>query len=141
MGTVNDNLDLFAGRDELEPLIDNLHLARAEELCKQWPGVLSDLLAVIGSELRRAGVPDERAAELAGRLTLAIGGYMGGRNLYLPTGDRLKLAVRDMLIFAEFNGHNFKYLQKKYRLTKSALYDVIKRERAAYVRRRQYPLI
>lgn len=138
---MEQNLDLFAGRDELEPLIDNLHLARADELCKQWPGVLGDLLAVIGSELRRAGVPDARAADLSGRVALAIGGYMGGRNLYLPSGDRLKLAVRDMLIYAEFNGRNFKYLLKKYRLTKSALYDVLKRERAAYIRRRQIPLI
>ncbi|MGQ3663273.1 Mor transcription activator family protein [Citrobacter braakii] len=135
------NGDLFSDRDELEPVIDNLHHIPAAERGKLWPGVLGDLLAVMRSELTRTGMNDDRAHELAGRLAMAIGVYMGGRNLYLPTGESLKLAVRDMLIYAEFNGRNFKFLLKKYRLTKSTLYDVLKRERAAYIRRRQYPLI
>lgn len=133
--------DLFSERDELEPLINNLHHIPAAERGKLWPGVLSDLLAVMCDELKRAGVGDDRAHELASRLSMAIGVYLGGRNLYLPSGESLKVAVRDMLIYAEFNGKNFKFLQKKYRLTKTTLYDIIKRERGAYIRRRQYPLI
>lgn len=133
--------DLFSDRDELDPLIDNLRHIPADERGELWPGVLGDLLAVMRSELIRADVDAERAHELAGKLAFAIGVYMGGRSLYLPAGDSLKQAIRSMLIYAEFNGRNFKYLLKKYRLTKSTLYRILCREKKAYVRRRQYPLI
>ncbi|HCJ0148070.1 TPA: positive regulator of late transcription [Salmonella enterica subsp. enterica serovar Infantis] len=138
---MEQNLDLFAGRDELEPLVDNLHLIPDEEREKLWTGTLSDLLAVMLSEMKRAGVDEQQALNLSERLTIALSGYMGGRSLYLPAGGRLKTAVRDMLIYAEFNGRNIQQLQKKYRLSEPQVYAILKRERDVYIRRRQISLI
>ncbi|ECR7610266.1 hypothetical protein F2C03_06865 [Salmonella enterica] len=140
-GIMEQNLDLFAGRDELEPLVDNLHLIPDEEREKLWTGTLSDLLAVMLSEMKRAGVDEQQALNLSERLTIALSGYMGGRSLYLPAGGRLKTAVRDMLIYAEFNGRNIQHLQKKYRLSEPQVYAILKRERDVYIRRRQISLI
>lgn len=134
------NLDLFAGREQLEPLLDNLHRIPGDEREKLWEGTLSDLLMVMFAEMKRANMPAAQALTLCERLTLSISTYLGGRNLYLPAGTRIRVAVRDMLIFAEFNGRNFKYLQRKYHLSQPALYGILRREREAYRRRYQPPL-
>ncbi|MGA5655246.1 Mor transcription activator family protein [Rahnella contaminans] len=137
----NQNLDLFANRDEVEPLLDNLAAIPPDEQEKIWPGTLRDLLAVLVDEMRRAGLPESDVFDLAGRLTLALALYMGGRGIYLPAGNRLKMAIRDTLIYSEFNGRNFKYLSRKYKINQSALYDILKRQKLAYVRRRQLDLL
>jgi Mor family transcriptional regulator len=134
-------LDLFAEHSDVDPLIDNLSLIPADEQDKIWGHTLRDLLAVMISEMKRAGLPDSQVYELASKLTLAIAIYMGGQQIYLPAGNRLKIAIRDTLIYAEFNGRNLKHLCKKYRLAQTALYGVLKSQRTAYVRRKQYNLL
>lgn len=141
MQDLNQTPDLFAHRDEVELLIDNLSQLTHDEQERIWVGTLRDLLAVMTTEMKRAGLCDKQSCDLSGKLTLAIALYMGGQGFYLPAGNRLKTAIRDTLIYAEFNGRNLKYLCKKYRLAQTALYGILKHQKRAYTKRHQYELL
>ncbi|MFP3345359.1 Mor transcription activator family protein, partial [Halomonas sp. SIMBA_159] len=57
--------------------------------------------------------------------------------VYLPRGDRLRLQIRDMKIWNEFNGRNVKTLARKYDVTEKTIYEVCAKIRKLEIANRQ----
>lgn len=137
----NNQSDLFADDHEaLGQLLDNLDKIPIEELTNRWPSTLAELLDVIACELIRQGESKENASRIASKITGAIGHYLGGKSTYIPTGTVLKDALRDYLIYEQFNGKNVLELVKTHKLCESHIYAIIRRQRALTKRRFQREL-
>ena len=128
--------DLFADDHEIMgQLFDKLDTIPAEELANAWEGVLADLVGVIKAETERQGKPfDQQTIE---KVVLAIAHYLGGRAIYLPTGDRLKSALRDYAIFNDYNGRNIRELSARYDLAEPHIYAIIRKIRGLLKKRHQ----
>ncbi|CAG21963.1 Mor transcription activator family protein [Photobacterium profundum] len=74
---------------------------------KRWPSTLQSLSEVLNSELKRTKVDEPH---LADKLTIALGHYFGGRDIYIPNGSKLKSALRNISIWREYNGRNIEQL-------------------------------
>ncbi|CDF99266.1 transcriptional regulator [Avibacterium paragallinarum] len=133
--------DLFADDHEvLGQLLDNLDKIPVEELASRWPTTLAELLDVIACELVRQGESNENATRIASKIAGAIGHYLGGKSTYIPTGTVLKDALRDYLIYEQFNGKNIPELIREHKLSESHIYAIIRRQRALLQRRYQREL-
>ncbi|MNG01769.1 Mor transcription activator family protein [compost metagenome] len=130
------NYSLFSDPDAAL-LLDQMDHIPADELTAKWPERISDLFHVLQSELARNGIEPENSIKLAAKCAGAIAWYMGGRATYLPTGETMKAALRDNIIFAEFTGNNIEMLSHKYNLSHPALYKIIATQRKALSRRLQ----
>lgn len=120
-----DALDLIAHCGSLVPA---LH---------QWPELLADLFAVHEAYNLRQGMSAAAAAVDARDRCLLEAQYMGARMVYFPTGEKLKSALRDALIYREFKGHNQLALAKKYNLTVVRIYQIVAEQTALFVKERQ----
>ncbi|EPT7428694.1 Mor transcription activator family protein [Vibrio cholerae] len=129
---MNTQHDMFV-HDAIDPrVLDNVsHLADEN---RTWPNLLLELHGVIANSLKQHGVDSPEAALQA---VLDIGEYMGGVQVYLPRGDRLRQQIRDMKIYKEFNGNNIRQLAHRYHLTDKAIYEIIAKLRKIEQRRRQ----
>ncbi|MFY1006098.1 Mor transcription activator family protein [Pasteurella multocida] len=137
----NHQSDLFADDHEmLGQLLDNLNKIPVDELQNKWPSILAELVDVIACELMRQGENKENAVQKSSKLAAAIGHYLGGRSTYIPTGATLKDALRDYLIYEQFNGKNVLELVKTHKLCESHIYAIIRRQRALTKRRFQREL-
>ena len=104
----------------------------------RWPSNLQSLC-----ELMRCTLSDQNvnnATFLSEVLVTALSTYMGGRDIYIPNGERLKDALRDIQIWREFKGNNIEALSRKYDLTERRITQIIKFQRAAFVARKQRSL-
>lgn len=63
----------------------------------RWPQTLLALIDVVNSAVGKQVVVDSK--QLALRIVVAISFYIGGRSIYLPRGDELKEALRDIDIY------------------------------------------
>lgn len=94
-----------------------------------WRGHLALMISVIALTYSRQGLPAEQAHNLAGAAMEALASHMGGRHYYLPTGVRLKNALRDAAIYQEFDGTNIDDLASRYRLTNPRVYQIVAEQR------------
>lgn len=125
---------LFETVDDPMDLLERMGDTKLPE--SVWPQTLADLMAVFRAYFERHGDP-EKAPARAQDLCVLLGGYLGGRQIYLPRGDRLKTAIRDVLIWSEFTGDNMDELQRRTGLTKARLYEILARQRELHRRRFQ----
>lgn len=119
---------------ELELLINSVDDIADDNVRQRWPSTLQSLSEVLNSELKRANINNPH---LADKLTIALGHYFGGRDIYIPTGNKLKLALRNIAIWREFNGRNIEQLAARYQLTERQITQVVKEQRQAEMQRRQ----
>ncbi|MCX0422092.1 transcriptional regulator [Aeromonas veronii] len=127
---MEQNQDLFADdHASLGQLVDRLDQIPASELTAKWPKALSELVDVLACELVRGGMAQEQAKAQARKLALVQAHYMGGRAYYIPTGEHLKAALRDRVIWDEFNGRNIDQLARKYGLSVPQTYAVVAEQR------------
>ncbi|UTV30184.1 Mor transcription activator family protein [Photobacterium atrarenae] len=122
---------------EFEALINNVSELADENVRQRWPSTLQSLSEVLNNELNRANVKDP---ELADKLTIALGHYFGGRDIYIPTGTKLKSALRNIAIWREYNGRNIEQLASHYKLTERQITEILREQRQAEVKRRQREL-
>ncbi|MDO6497347.1 Mor transcription activator family protein [Photobacterium sanguinicancri] len=122
---------------ELEMLINNVSDIADEQVRQRWPSTLQSLSEVLNSELKRAKVD---APHLADKLTIALGHYFGGRDIYIPTGTKLKSALRNIDIWREYNGRNIEQLANRYKLTERQITEILREQRLAELTRRQREL-
>ena len=128
--------DLFADDHEMVgQLFDKLDNIPNAEIYKAWNSVLVELIALVKAELKRQGVDDQE--KMVEKIILAISHYMGGRAIYLPNGNRIKVALRDYAIYDEFNGKNLKQLSQRYGLSEPHIYDIIRKQRSIIKKRHQ----
>lgn len=121
--------DLFG--DALDPSLLEHAAVQAEQ--HRWPELLRDINSLLSNELEKRGVDNN----LSLPLTYAIAKNLGGMQVYIPKGDALETMIRDMQIWAEFNGTNVAQLTLKYNVTFKTIYSVIARMRELERKRRQ----
>ncbi|AYV12972.1 Mor transcription activator family protein [Shewanella algae] len=129
---------LSAGCEELEQALLTLSSLDDDErieFTRRWPSTLQSLCELMRITLKEYKVSD--SALVAEALTTTLSTYLGGRDLYIPNGDRLKDALRDIRIWREFKGNNLEQLSRQYGLTERRISQIVAEQRAAFVARRQ----
>lgn len=94
-----------------------------------WPKALIELSAFINDAMLRAGYELEESQSITNIAIKAMSRMAGGRQFYLPSGKNLDLALRDAMIFKEFNGRNSIELAEKHGMTQQNVYRIIKKLR------------
>ncbi|HGF1753367.1 TPA: Mor transcription activator family protein, partial [Escherichia coli] len=108
-------MSMFGDSEQLHALIDRLDDIPDDELKKNWPGTLRDLVDVISAELHRQGIEPAQAGMLARKVAAAQAGYMGGRGYYLPVGESLFTELRNNEIFSRWSqGEKIETLRRHY---------------------------
>lgn len=110
------------------------HVLRDKTL---WPKALVELYSNAKYELEQIGYKDEEAEKISATILTALAFLSGGRGFYLPTGERLKTAIRDRQLYDKFNGNNIESLRQHYKLTQKQVYEIIAKQRALDKARRQ----
>lgn len=105
----------------------------------KWPRTLACHMDVITATLVRAGIDTDRAACLAERCTLDLALAQGGGNVYLPIGEKLRIAARNRRIYLEWRGNNYAELMTKYRIGTERRVQQIIAEQAAIQQRQIQP--
>lgn len=138
---MNTQTDLFAHDNEaIGQLLDQMDQIPSQELKNKWPKSLAELCDVLTSELLRNKHDKTDASTLASKLAGALAHYMGGRAVYLPTGDTLFQALRNNAIYNEWfrsRGNNIDELSRKYGLSNPQIYAVIAEQRVLHRKRHQ----
>lgn len=120
-------------------LIDKMDKS-VEPDTRLWPKMLADLVDVLSEHFAQRGHPDDAAFNEAQAVILALAGYFGGRMLYLPRDTRLRLALRDNLIWQQFNGCNVRQLGERYNLTDMQIYNILREQRQLHQKKYQMNL-
>ena len=124
--------------EQLQDCLRKLSTEDAAEVRKRWPSNLQSLALLIEAELNKAKVNEPQL--IGESITLAIGHYFGGRDVYIPTDQRLKAALRDIQIWQEYRGNNVEALAIKFGLTERRIAEIIQHQRAVETQRRQRSL-
>ncbi|MCW7552571.1 hypothetical protein NX722_07895 [Endozoicomonas gorgoniicola] len=128
-GIDSENNDIMAHLDD-----DVLHQK------DYWPGELVTLAEAIRTQMRREGEQEDATYKQMERVLLAMSFLCGGRNYYLPNGDRIKRALRNKRIYDSFTGHNHRELCQQFRLSEQKIYEIIKEQRQLHQNRIQHNL-
>ncbi|ODS10944.1 Mor transcription activator family protein [Vibrio scophthalmi] len=124
--------DMFANEAIDPKVLENLGHMSDEN--RNWPSLLMELNGVVANTLQLHGIEN---SDVSLQVTLDIGEYMGGVQVYLPRGDKLRQQIRDMKIYDEYKGNNIKHLAHKYRVTDKTIYEIIARIRKLEQQQRQ----
>lgn len=131
-------MSMFGDSEQLHSLIDRLDDIPDDELKKNWPGTLRDLVDVISAELHRQGIEPAQAGMLARKVAAAQAGYMGGRGYYLPVGESLFTELRNNEIFSRWSqGEKIETLRRHYQMSETQIYSVIRNQRRLHQERTQ----
>lgn len=103
----------------------------------RWPTTLAELVDVLRATFIRRGLAEGVALDSAQSAVLAISQHLGGRQIYLPTGERIRAAMRDRRIYLEYNGRNREELALRYGITTRRVEMIAAEQRAIHVRRIQ----
>lgn len=132
--------DLFAEDHKvIGELFDRLDNIPEEEIEENWSSVLTSLIHLFKSELKRQKIEIDTDLVVP-KLVGVLSHYFGGRSVYLPKGDKIKEALRDYEIYDNYNGKNIDSLMKKYNLTASQIYKICRKQRAIIRKRYQNEL-
>ncbi|MEQ5119517.1 Mor transcription activator family protein [Morganella morganii] len=135
-----NNLPLFAdSHEELGHMLDQLDNIPETELQSRWPQLLADIVDLFSAELARQGYDAPAARLSAGKLAGSLAHYYGGRAVYLPTGDALKAALRDNQLFLDWTlaKQDVDGLARKYSLTNSTVYAILRQQMILHRKRYQ----
>ena len=123
---MNDLFDIN-GRDNtiLEHLDDDEVFEK-----KNWAKGLNELSDTIRVQLRREGMKDdEETWRMIERVLLAMSFICGGHYFYLPSGEKIKKALRNKRIYESFKGDNILELSRIWGLTPNHIYRVISKQK------------
>ncbi|ASU16900.1 MULTISPECIES: Mor transcription activator family protein [Pasteurellaceae] len=125
---------------EIGALFDNLDNIPESEVQNRWPQLLVEVIDVMQAELIRQKFAEDNAKLTACKLAGVIAHYFGGKSFYLPAGDKIKEALRDAQVYQEFDGKNIPELIRKYRLSQTTIYAILRQQRALQRKRHQMDL-
>lgn len=122
----SDTLDTDE-KEELKLLLEGLDGLAPEQrhdvFCR-IPVMLNNLISVFEAELKDKIKQPDRTAQ---RLVTRLANYFGGISIYLPTNNRLSIALRNVEIFNAYNkGKSIHELAAKYKLTYVQIYNVVR---------------
>lgn len=102
----------------------------ASSTIPRWPQALAEIHDVVTAALMPCEVSESVASAKACTMIRALAVHHGGRAFYLPTIYKLDLALRDVRIYAEFNGGNIRNLAENYQLSRQQIYSIVADQRA-----------
>jgi len=115
--------------DDLPTLL--AHAAPTPELRARWPQALADMVDLVVAVQRRRGRSHDEALGDAEACALAIGQYHGGRQWYLPSGERLRTAARDRIIWLDYKGRqDLPALMRRWRIGERRLEQILAEQKA-----------
>ena len=129
---------LQTSHQELEQALEtlqNLKPDEREDFIKRWPSTLQSLCELMRVTLEGQAISN--SVQISEALATTLSTYLGGRDIYIPNGDRLKDALRDIRIWREFKGNNLEELSRDYGLTERRISQIVKEQRLAFVARKQ----
>lgn len=132
---MSNQQDLFENDPMIGQLMDHIDNVPAHELEARWPRTLIEVIDVLEHDLKKQGIDDARG--IARRQAAALSWFLGGRQYYIPCGDTILTALRDDLIYCQFNGRNMEELRREHRLSQPQIYQIIARQRKLHTRRHQ----
>ncbi len=119
-------------------ILDNIDHAMHSTDSKAWPSIVVDLYKIVKIQLEQQGIDDIQATL---DTTLALVDYLGGMQVYVPKGERLRKYIRDMEIYYRFNGRNIRQLAKQYNKPEQSIYRIIAEQKALHIKRKQHSLL
>ncbi len=138
----DNQLDLLStNAAELEQALAAMSQLKGDErsdFIHRWPSTLQSLSALMQVTLKKHGI--SHADRISEDLATGLSIYFGGRDVYIPNGESLKKALRDIKIWHEFKGNNLEQLSREYGLTERRISEIVAEQRAAYVARKQRQL-
>lgn len=134
----DDNLELFELDDLSEDLLAHLDEI-GDEARKKWPKDLVALIDIYQAALIRLGYKEEAANRIAHTLISELAVYCGGRYIYLPKGDALEKAIRDVRLYNDWseNQRTPEQLVVDYAISLQHVYRIIKEQRTYRINRVQ----
>lgn len=137
MATEEQN-DLLGDSSFSEELLEHLDDIPSESK-RKWPKDLAALIDIFESSLKRQGLDELQAKRIAHSLLAEQAMYCGGRHIYIPKGDRLKQAIRDVELFRDWHDKGIvpDDLARKYKLSVQHAYRIINEQRAIHLKRMQ----
>lgn len=136
--------DLFASpaTDSADAYLDGA--AEMVDDASRWPRQMAEWTDLLADELEqgRSGLFPTAARALAARLVARLAREFGGTCTYLPKGDALERGLRDLRIWAEFDGTvagpgGIETLARRERLAIQTVYRIMKAQRDRHRRRVQ----
>lgn len=105
----------------------------------RWPKAMAEFIDVLAASALRNGMVStpEDAKQYARWAVLTLGKHFGGRQVYLPKGDKLLSALRDNQIWHDFNGKNHEDLAARHGLTVVRVYKIIAEQRHLHIEKLQ----
>ncbi|MGE5551919.1 MAG: Mor transcription activator family protein [Bacteroidota bacterium] len=86
------------------------------------------------NELQIDDLPEGYCRELAQLIgvpvLLTLAKMYGGSGVYIPKIDTMMRSIRDERLAAEFTGDNLHAIVRKYRLSKSRIYEIVEEQAA-----------
>ncbi|QYK02777.1 Mor transcription activator family protein [Shewanella psychrotolerans] len=138
-GPREEQMDLLqTSHQELEQALEtlqNLKPDEREDFIKRWPSTLQSLCELMRVTLEGQAISN--SVQISEALATTLSTYLGGRDIYIPNGERLKDALRDIRIWREFKGNNLEQLSRDYGLTERRVSQIIAEQRVAFVARKQ----
>lgn len=113
-----------------------------EAVQKKWPRDLSALVDIYSAALLRLGYGEIEARKISHTLLAEQSMYCGGRYFYLPKGDALKKAIRDIDLHRDNSERGIQPddLARKYKISLTHVYRIMKEQQAYYRKRIQTEL-
>lgn len=109
-------------------------------LAEKWPKTLAEAVDVLYADNVRRGMEDAAAIAEAQRAVLVLANHLGGRPVYWPRGDALRIALRDREIYLraeKVGGRNKEELAREHNLIVRSIEKIIAEQYALGIRRRQ----
>jgi Mor family transcriptional regulator len=104
---------------------------------EQTAEILLTLMACVENVLKKNGIDEDKAVQLATSTVDDFRHQCGGMSIYVPKGVGLDAIVKHDRIFKDFRGSNHAELAKKYGLSEQRIYQIIKSIQAAEFKRVQ----
>jgi len=122
---------------DISDVLEHMSDSDAEKEKSAWPSTLAEAVDVLAADGEKRGLSAESAVKEAKRTVILLAQYWGGRPIYMPKNDKLRIALRDSQIWLEFKGDNIEALAKKHALTTTMIYIILKKQRALTIARKQ----
>ncbi len=105
----------------------------------RWAPQLTELVAFLEALFKRLRMSPEAAFKLAREVVMEMAHAFGGRTMYLPRGDRLKIALRDAELWRRYTGktEQIEQFARELGVTTIHVYTIMAKQRKLHVGRLQ----
>jgi Mor family transcriptional regulator len=93
-----------------------------------WPVLLKNMVDVLDSFFVQRGFTRDKAKQEAKAVVATLANYFGGRQVYLPKGNTLKKALRDIDIYRQANGRNTQELADEFGCTTRNIQRIVQEQ-------------